>query len=392
MKLLVPSNWDDRLIEGLAGLSNVDSLYGQANSDEYGGGRSSLLLPFTTSDKIRAHVKKARDAGFGFTYVMNATCFENRPMGRAFEKRLRAHLDRICSIGVTGITASDVPVIRMIKKHYPRLKISASVFSIITTVTQAKRYEDLGVNDIVLANQNDFEFIKAVREAVSCDLVLFANLGCQIFCNECSLHSYTVTHSSQSGHFSKGFIIDTHVIRCAIKKIENPESLLKMMYIRPEDLWIYEKLGVNKIKIVERISPTGTLIDLAKSYSQKFFSGNFLDLVNGLAFVNSRRVYPNISFVMAPTKVNILRLIARLEGVRPFKIFIDNSKLSGLREALMKSGISCTTYNCEKCGLCHKYFMEAARFDEQARIESLALLRRLIESISSSEIFSWSPF
>lgn len=391
MKLLVPSNWDDNLIDGLAGIGSVDSLYGQANSDEYGGGRSSLFLPFTTAEKMRAHVGKARAAGFGFNYVMNATCFENIRIGREFESRLRRHLDFLCSMGVTGVTATDVPLIRLIRKHYPSLRISVSVFAIVTTVDQARRYEDLGVTDIVLGNQNDFEFIRAVREAVSCSLVLFANLGCQVFCNECSLHSYTVTHSSQSGHRSKGFVIDTHIIRCAIKKTENPESLLKMMYVRPEDIWIYEKLGVDKLKIVERISPTETLVSLAKSYDQRYFEGNFLELVNGLAFTNRRRVFPNFSFLLSPSRVNVVKLISGLESVRPFEIFIDNSKLSGFKEALMRSGVNCAVENCSRCGLCHRYFAEAARFDESSRQNALSRLKSLMTRIAGSDVFSWSP-
>ena len=392
MKLLVSSNWDDKLIEGLSALSNVDTLYGQANSDEYGGGRSSLLLPFVAPDKMRSHIRKARAAGFGFTYIMNAACFENKPFGGEFEKRLRSHLDNICSMGVSGITATDVPLIRLIRKHYPQLKISLSVFARITSVTQARRFEELGVSDIVLSNLNDFEFIRAVCEAVSCDIVLLANLGCQIFCNDRTLHCYLDAHSSQSGHFSKGFNIDTHIIRCMVKKIENPESLLRMMFIRPEDVPLYEKLGVTTLKIVERFSPTDTLLKIVRSYNNGSFQGNLLDLVNGLGMVNRQSTFPNFSLLMSPMKVNLIKLIINFISILPFNVYIDNGALDGFKEEVMNSGVNCDTVNCEKCGRCRRYFKAAARYDEKARQKSLWSLRKMLKNIANSNVFRWSPF
>lgn len=403
LKLVVPSNWDDALLDGLSS-GVVDVLYAQSNADEYGGGRSSLFLPRVTQERMAAHIRKARSMGIGFNYVLNASCFENKRFDAEFVKRFRTLFDFLCECGITATTISDYMMLKLVKKYYPQLKVSASIFAIITSVSQAKEYEDLGVSDILLGNPNDFEFLKAVRQAVSCDLVIFGNLGCNIFCNECSLHSYSVTHSSQKFHRSKGFYVEHHVLRCSINKLEHPESLLKLMFVRPEDMWLYESIGINKIKIVDRLSPTPLIQSIVKSYAERMYDGNLLSFVNALGIVNRSNatkpslsyirstVLPNLSYLLAPSKINFFRLFWKLKNLKPFYVHIDNGLLDGFKEELMKSGIKCWMKNCAKCGLCKKYFNKAATFYESTRLDSLKSLRDLQECIISSKVFSWNPF
>ncbi len=394
MKFNVPYNWDEELIDRLAalpGAETIDHLYGQAGSDFIGGGRPSVFLSAIDSESAGRHIKKARSAGFGFNYLLNSSCFEIRPFDSLFLKKLRLHLDFLCGCGITAVTLSDPAMIKLVKKYYPHLKISVSIFAMLKSVSEVKYYEQLGVSDILIANPNDFKFIAAVRSAVSCNIVLFANLGCLIFCPECSLHSYAMSHSSQSEHMSGRFYIEHHVLRCSMSKINDPESLLKTMYVRPEDASLYETFGVDKLKIIDRTAPSDTIVALTKSYLTGIYDGNFLDIIHdALSLVNkTHRKAPNLKLLLSPSKINLLKLIFNVLKLRPFKINIDNRALDGMKRAIMESGVECSLNNCRRCGICRKYFMKAAFYSESERMESIKTVKEFLNSVSSSSIFGF---
>ena len=388
----MPTNWDDKLIDKLPAES-IDAVYGQAQIDKYGGGRPSLILPPTSEKMIAAHIKKVRNAGMGFNYLLNFSCYENRPFDAEFVHDLRIFMDRLCSYGITAVTATDYFLIKLIKKYYPELKITASIFTMITTVTSAKQYEDIGCSKIIIGSPNDFEFIKNVREAVSCDLVLFANLGCYIFCNECLTHSYAVSHSSQAHHQSKGFYLGHHITRCLIPKVANPESILKMMYVRPEDSDLYESLGVDNLKIADRTFPTEVIVELANSYAKRSYNGNFAKLITAFSLVNSRssKQFSNIAHLVLGflSRVNLFKLVKRQAALKPFQIHIDNAELDGMKREIMHKNIKCQIQNCKKCGICSRYFEKAGRYFERSQRELLESLNALLDSISSSDIFKF---
>lgn len=392
MKLTVPSNWDDKLIDGLDP-ALTDSVYAQSSSDEYGGGRPSLFLPTVTNAQMRSHIKKTRDAGINFNYVLNGSCFENRLFDSEFIKKFRAFMDTLCSFGVNGVTVADYLMLKIIREFYPELKVTISIFAIINNVSMAKQYEDLGVSDIIVGNPNDFDFIAKLRKEVSCNLVMFANLGCFIFCNECMLHSYSASHASQLNHPSKGFYLEHHVLRCSLEKVRNPESMLKTLYVRPEDIELYEYYGINKLKIVDRTLPTDKILELVASYARRNYEGNFLDMVNGLTIVNrSSKKIPNLFYLLSPTKINLSKLIRKVTGLRPFNIFIDNAGLNGLKKEILEKGIKCWKINCNQCGICHKYFEKAGTYYKQSQEESAESINAFLNSITSSDIFNLLSF
>lgn len=392
MKLVVPYNWDASLI-GALDCGAVDALYAKARTDEYGGGRPACILPETDSGMIAEHVGKARAKGIGFNYLLNASCLGNAPIDGAFASRLRSLLDFLCGAGITGVTVTDERILRLVKKHYPFLKISLSLFAMVTTVAQARYYEDLGVTDMLLNNPNDFEFIRAVREAVSCNIIMLANLGCNFFCNVGMMHSFFDSHASQSGHRSSKTFLDHHIMMCSIRKLQNLESVLKTSFVRPEDAYLYESLGVGKLKLVDRSSPTERIIEYVEAYKNRSYPGDFLRLVNVFGFVNKTGIaLPKPSLKRALEHAGELKVLFGVMGIKPFDIYIDNSALSGMKEEIMKSGVDCRATPCAECGICRKYFEASARYSKselEATIESLCRLR---DSLTSSRALKILPF
>ena len=65
MKLIVPTNWDNRLIEYLPE-SPVSEFYGKLQTDCYGGGRPAYAIPFTGRQNLKKHIRIIHARGIEF--------------------------------------------------------------------------------------------------------------------------------------------------------------------------------------------------------------------------------------------------------------------------------------------------------------------------------------
>jgi len=385
LKYLMPSNWDERIVAE-ADPAFVDSLYAKAGADDFGGGRPSFVLRHVDRDRMVFHIAAARRKGLGFIYLLNASCFSGRSLSGEMAVKLNRLMDFLLGAGVTGVTVADPVLAGSLVKKYPFLKVGLSLFSMVSSVDQARRYEDLGVSSILLSNPNNFSLIGAVRSAVSCRITLLANLGCNIFCNEGLLHSYFDAHSSQSGHHSSTISFDHHRLICSIKKIADPVSMLKTMYVRPEDAYLYERAGVDLLKFVDRSFPAEAIINLYRYYMDRSFDGNFLSLVNPSNYVNSQAQQPKRGIDGRNAELSSGRLSPVLEKIPPFNIFIDNTALCGMKEEIMKSGVACAYEKCSACGICREYFERSAVYSEESRLATLAALRSVLGGLASSKL------
>ena len=75
--------------------------------------------------------------------------------------------------GVDAIIAQDLAVFEILRCAQNDIKVHASTQCAIRTPEQAKFYERLGASRLVLERQLSLEQIKAIREAISCELEFF---------------------------------------------------------------------------------------------------------------------------------------------------------------------------------------------------------------------------
>jgi len=52
----------------------------------------------------------------------------------------------------------------------------------------------------------------------------------------------------------------------------------------PEDLSLYEEMGYDRFKVVERDLPTPVMVSRVRAYAERRYDGNLLDLVQPYAF------------------------------------------------------------------------------------------------------------
>jgi collagenase-like PrtC family protease len=412
VRLSVPCNFDEALLDGLAGLP-VHELYGKVTQDFAGGGRPSFYLPHADRGTVTRFVRRARDRGIAFNYLLNASCMGNMEYTREGQRHLRSTLDWVSDIGCASVTVGQIFLLQLIKRCYPHLAVRISAHRFTDSVRKARFWEDHGADCIVLnetAFAREFAALKTIREAVRCDLQLIVNNSCRQDCAIAGTHASSLSHGSQrQGRRRYGFPLDYHMLFCIDYRLREPVNFVRANWIRPEDLHHYEALGFDCFKIVERNTPTPELLKRTRAYAARRFDGNFLELV--LPFNYPEAAYTTaaardayglrraVKYFFKPREVNIAK-IPRLAALGkrlgllyprrgPTPLHLDNRALDGFIDRFLKH--SCIDVDCEKCRHCHRFADKALRIDPGWRDDVLARYRDLFADMQGGAFWTMRP-
>jgi collagenase-like PrtC family protease len=404
MKFSVATNFKPDLLDALEGYP-VSELFGKLPSDSVGGGRASFMLSPLSARAFREHVQAAARKGIGFNYLINPACLDNREYTRQGQAGLERLLGFVEDCGVTAVTVSLPFLLPIIKRRHPRLKVRVGVYARVDGVAKARFWEDLGADCITLesiAVNRDFTLLKAIRRSVRLELQLIANSNCLIFCPMSGQHMVNLSHASQKGHASRGFMIDYCALRCSSEKLSDPSNYLRSEFIRPEDVGIYTDMGFDSFKILERGAPTAVLAQRVQAYAERSFEGNLLDLIQPYGYKGTAkgaaRSWDNLmkflKYFFRPGVVKhagMLRLKELAEkrgliaGMDWDPVYIDNRALDGFLAGM--DGINCRETDCSRCGYCARWTDKAVRVDERYRAEMLKLYQGVFSEMYSGELW-----
>jgi len=403
MKLSVATNFRPDLLDALHGYP-VAELFGKLPSDSVGGGRASFMLSPLSVREFREHVRLAGERGIGFNYLINPACMDNREFTRQGQKGLERLLGLVEESGVTAVTVSLPFLLPIIKRRHPQLKVRVGVYARVDGVAKARFWEELGADCITLESisvNRDFALLKAIRKAVTTELQLIANSNCMMFCPMSGQHMVNLSHASQKGHPSRGFMIDYCALRCSAEKLRDPSNYLRSEFIRPEDLQMYIDMGFESFKILERGAPTAVLAKRVKAYAEGRYVGNLLELIQPYGYKdleslesgsdNFRRFW---KYFFRPGAVRIsgimrLKELAEKRGLLAAMawdpVYIDNRELDGFLAGMRQ--IDCRATDCSSCGYCGEWTDKTVRVDKKYREELLELYADAFGDIHSGKLW-----
>jgi collagenase-like PrtC family protease len=404
MRLSVATNFQPDLLDALEGYP-VSELFGKLPSDCVGGGRASFMLAPLGACGFRGHVQAAAARGIGFNYLVNPACLDNREFTRRGQAGLERLLGFVEECGVASVTISLPFLMPIIKRRHPRLKVRVGVFARVDCVAKAKFWEEMGADCITLesiAVNRDFPTLKAIRRAVKLELQLIANSNCLIFCPLSGQHMVNLSHASQQGHATRGFLIDYCALRCSREKLADPSHYLRSEFIRPEDVELYGELGFDSFKILERGAPTEVLARRVMAYTQRRFDGNLLELIqpygykrsSGGAVGRGAALRRFLRYFFRPGVIKsagLMRLKALAEkrgllsGINREPVYLENRALDGFLAGMQ--GIDCRQTDCSQCGYCARWAEKALRVDELYRAELLNLYQQSFDEMYSGELW-----
>ncbi len=407
MRLSVATNFDPSLIGGIKGYP-VYELFGKLPSDPLGGGRASYMLSPLPKRALAAHVRDAHRHGLRFNYLLNAACLDNREWSRKGQREIRRLLDWLAELEVDAVTVSLPYLLDLIKRSYPQFRVTVSVFAGVDHVGKAKMWEELGADCITLESlsvNRRFSLLAGLRKSVRCDLMLLVNTNCLQACPFAPAHMVALSHASQAGHPSRGFLLDYCFLRCSRMKLAEPVNYIRSDWIRPEDLRHYEALGYDRFKLAERNVPTEVMVQRVRAYSEGRYDGNLLDLVQGWGFQSGRArsryfrrgLFWSLRTFLRPWRVNPLRLIkirrlAEAQGMlaplrRDPPVVIDNRALDGFLEFFFNA--DCPEWDCEQCRYCHRVAERAVRIDPDFQGEVLRRYDEVLDDLRSGTMWRY---
>jgi collagenase-like PrtC family protease len=412
VRLSVACNFDEALIDGLEGYP-VYEVYGKVSKDFAGGGRPSFYLPQVDRPRVERFVDKVHRRGIEFNYLLNAFCMGNAELTREGQREIRKTLDWVSEIGCDSVTVGNILLLQTIKRCYPQLKVRISAHRFTDSVRKARFWEDHGADCIVLnetAFAREFGALRAIREAVSCDLSLIVNNSCRQDCAIAGTHAACMSHGSQhhKGH-KANLPLDYHMLFCLDYRLREPVNYVRANWIRPEDLHHYEAMGFDNFKIVERNTPTPELLKRVRAYASRRFEGNFLELVLPFNYPDkayttraSREAYSlkrAAKYFFKPGQVNVTKVTQlvglgkRMGLLYPRRgdsaLKLDNRKLDGFIDRFLDR--SCIDVDCEKCRYCHRVADKALTIDPAYREEVLARYRTLFEDMHKGDFWEMRP-
>lgn len=361
MKISLATNYTDELIDRLEGYP-IYEIYGKMKHDILGGGRADNSLVDVSRKEFEAHVKKVREAGFNFNYLLNGSCLSNLEQSPEWQAKFIEELKYLQSIGVNALTITNPFVLKLVKKNFDCFITRISTFACIDSFAKAKFWEDIGADilcvDFTKVNRN-FELLEYMcKNLKHAKVELLCTNSCLKDCPLIGTHTTALSHASNQFENGQKYQ-DWCLFECQEKELNHPEEYIKSPWIRPEDVEKYERIGVEHFKLTERDFPTDELMRRVDAYTFRKYEGNLLDLVQGHGW-SKRKEFDATEKTNLETTDEIYKEIKRVRGLgqeREFDrhIYIDNNKLDGFIDFFVEGhckGI------CEKCGYCKKYAEE----------------------------------
>ena len=401
MQLSVAYTFEPGILSALSAFPEVTEVYGKMHEDIIGGGRWSCTLRKIKPQNLKTHVQEAHKHSISFNYLLNSADLNGLEQTRNGQKKIRAFLDFLSDIDIDSVTVASPYLLRLIRTQYSSLKTRIGAFARIASPLEARQWEDLGADTLVvsaIACNRNFKVLDSIRKAVSCNLELIANASCLQQCIYEPTHMKLLSRSSQKSDPLKGFFLDYCFLHCSYRKWQNPVNFIRSCWIRPEDLSHYEALGYTQFKIVERSCPGDLLLKRVKAYAQRSFDGNLLQLVAPVAQIRKSQGAPRelrwrmLRTMVRPDKIKIkalrqiqeyikLILIEDFSSTAP--IYIDNKALNGFLDIIKNSRCS-SDMACSECTCCPKVASEVVQINQDYRKRVLSLAKELQHGLDTS--------
>ncbi|MGI0133317.1 MAG: U32 family peptidase [Thermoplasmata archaeon] len=345
MEIVLASNFDERLVAETQALP-VSTFFGNYPTSLTGGGRPPRILPKVTERAFAGHVADVHAAGRRFYATLNSIDLGLKEYRPRFREEFLGEVDHLLDVGVDGFVLALPVLIELVHREHPGVPITVSTFARVRTVTQAEYFARLGADTVVLEEANrDFALVRAlVRLGLRVEVLV--NQTCLKDCPYRAHHLNTSSIAAQTG--SECPVFEYPILECGSEMVRDPSRIISGIFVRPEDLPVYEEAGVTRFKVSGRNRSTAWLARAARAYAERRYDGNLLDI---LSFVQVKGPTSALRQLGAGDGVSPVldRLYAAFEGASDLRI--ENSAFPpGFLRRI--AATDCVHTTCAQCGYC----------------------------------------
>jgi collagenase-like PrtC family protease len=344
MELVLASNFDDRLVAETADLP-VSTFFGGYPVQLTGGGRPPQILPAVGPERFRDHLEVVHRLGRRFYATVNSNDLGLHEYEPGYIDRFLRELGDLLDLGVDGFVIALPALIEAVRSAWPDVPISVSTFARVRTVTQAEYFLRLGARTVILEEANrDFRLIRGLVR-LGAEVEILVNQSCLPSCPYRAHHLNTSSLASQPGAAGPSF--EYPILECGIEYVHDPSKIISGIFVRPEDLEVYEEVGVSRFKISGRNRPTDWLVHAARAYAARSYPGNLADILSLVQLKGPRAALRRVV-----ARSNDAKAAALSRAFDPFEeIVIDNTKFPpGFLRHI--AAVDCEHTTCTACGYC----------------------------------------
>lgn len=356
IKLSVGCNFNPDLLASIPSLNSISSrvrigeLYGSDQGYHWLTARPQYRLVSIDDTVLERYVGDVRSMGLSFNYTMNAPYIGSKREIISRKKSIQDRVKFLSDIGIDVITISHPIVAEMIREMDIPVKIAVSTVMHLDTVSQLKilheRYHIGKLYNNLLKNRSVRFLMNLGKYCLDegIELTLLANE----FCNSSTMDGISSTHCiyrdscylfhSENEDKEDDELLGGYPMSRCISMRQSALTWLKSSFIRPEDLYKYEYIGVNSFKITGRTGTTKYLLAIIEAYIREYWSGNLLSLWKPLETIANEKD----------------------ELDYKYPVFIDNRKLDTFIDFWFDNiGHDCANELCGyTCKYCNRYFSE----------------------------------
>jgi collagenase-like PrtC family protease len=311
----------------------IKDVYGSLNPSIFGSGRTSSVLHPIKFDTLKKYVDACNKNEVSFNYALNFNCSSNMEFTGKGKKEIIKFLQKLGSIGVNRFTAVLPSMMLVLKEALPDAKVSVSVISNVDSFSRLKAFLSAkNVDRIMLPESMNrkigrLEKLTKQGKDLGVEFGTIVNGLCLIDCPFREFHYSFNSHAVSGNNYTPA---DYYVSRCTLFKLEHPNEVLKMGWIRPEDIKRYVDAGISVFKIAGREMPNPDFLRVVDIYNQGSYDGNLWELFR--------------CFSVPPSS----------EPLNYAKMFdLQNKELGQFTEKFFESKNFCSTKDCETCNYCN---------------------------------------
>ena len=345
----VPADFRKETVDGYDSLhqrypgARVLETYGNITVDNpLESGRPVDILPEVDLRRLEHYVDYSRQKGMDFNYTLNAPYMGNKEFTEEGITVISRFLAKLYETGVRCLTVTLPSLIDVINMLPFDFRIKGSTIYQVTNVNKALELKELGVERIVVDESvnRDFRTLKQIREAVGEGVEIIVNSICLKDCSYRMFHYNQIAGDSIA--VSSGCSNSYYPHKCLVRRYRSAGNLLKLTWVRPEDIKYYTGIGIRYFKLQGRPRVLkGDPLRAVEAYFKEDYHGDLFELLNMFAPVSS------------------------------FAVPVDNKKLDGYIKHFYENPGFCG-HNCSACRFCERFAKKCIDDKKREKVYNLA--------------------
>jgi len=280
--LIIPCLWSEELLTAVQSVSGayddieIGEMYGAVSGESVGHGRPTYAVPEISRVNALKYRRSVNKTGLKYTYLLNAPF----RMSKASERSVLDYLDWVVNdFGADSVMISSYDLMEVVRKRFPQIPIFISSIAGVASVRDLKQYMKISPTRVVLSYDANREFEELAQicdysQRYGVDVELILADRCIRNCDKKEQHYiHLLTDTNGNRKFPT---------TCSTRMFMRPREFVKAPFIRPEDLEVYENLGVRHFKLVGRTKTAPWVIKALNAYVRRCYDGNLMEVLGNL--------------------------------------------------------------------------------------------------------------